>query len=144
MYVANVARRHGHSARWIAYRFDPTVHQATQQSTGVIGCAANQKIVGSRSPGVAHPFFVALKATTGGHQCVGQNVVGFTAVIKTGRLKLALLDLQAFNICFVVHPDAQFLCGAVLCVQQRLAAAQEKSIGSTQAEGAAEGILKTL
>ena len=118
--------------------------QLLEQDALVKARSTNQKVVRRPfaavvlSPGFAQPFTVGLKAPRCQHAGFGSDAL----LPDMGRYKLVTLHLDPVHRRVVANLDPQRLGTAVVGIDQGLATAHEKRIGTRQVQGARQRGLK--
>jgi hypothetical protein len=124
--------------RGVADAVGAGIEQGAQHHAHVVAGAANEEVVGRRSPGFAQPVEVGLEAAAGDHAGAGADGLA----LAQRRLEDALAQAQAAHLGLVAHLHAQRLRAAVVGIDERLAAPQEEGIGAAQVQGARERLLE--
>ena len=115
-----------------------------QHAAHVVGRAADDEVVGGRPPRFLQPREVRLEAAARGHHRLARWITCSTP------LRITVADLNAWpssvdvgDLGVVEDLDAERLGGAVVGVDQRLAAAEEERVGARDVQRAAERRLET-
>ena len=127
----------------IADRFRAAIEEHFQHASHVVGCAADQKIVGRGPPRRAQPVEVRLEAAGGRHDRLRVNFVLHVLMHGDGGGELSVADIQIGDLRVVGDLDAKAFRRPVVRVHQRLPATEEKRIGARELQRAAERRLET-
>ncbi len=112
--------------RGIADFLNALLEQHLQDRAAIVGCAADQEIVGGLAPILLEPFDVGLKTAGGCNKRRSGDGGAAIALLQGGRQKHAVGDFQIEDFRVVEDLDAKLLGGQIKRVQHRPAAAQEE------------------
>ncbi|OIQ67234.1 hypothetical protein GALL_511900 [mine drainage metagenome] len=124
--------------RGIADFLNALLEQHLQDRAAIVGCAADQEIVGGLAPILLEPFDVGLETAGSCNKRRSGDGGAATALLQRGRQKHAVGDFQIEDFRVVEDLDAKLLGGQIERVQHRPAAAEEERVGPAEAERAAE------
>ena len=156
--VQRSAGINGHHVRlgWVTNRVRTLVHHVFDECALVVARTSNQEVVrrpfaqSVLSPGLAQPLDVRLKTTRGQHAGFGGDAFaahrapGFIGafVHDVGGDKMAVGNVECFDLGVVLNLNPQVLSAAVVRIDQCFAAAHEECIGPCGMQSARQRGLK--
>ena len=116
----------------IADLLGAAVEQNAKHPPEVVWCAADDEVVGDVSPVLPEPSDVGLKSASSGDQALGTDLVCRSVVRYACRDEMPVIDDEILYLGFVQDFGAEALCGPVVGVDQRPAAAEKEGVGAPE------------
>ena len=124
--------------RRVADRLRAVVEQYAQHPPGIVGRAANQKIVGHRSPCLFQPGEVRLEPACGRDDAPGADLMLDAVAHHDRRAEPSVLYVEVDHRGVVIDFDAERLRGTVIGVDQCLPAAEKERVRARKVQRAAQ------
>ena len=113
---------------WITNAFNILIQQILQNNTAVIGCSADQKILGRWAPCTCQPINIGLKPTRCGNNGAGFEHLFHTCDRCTDLCDLVSIAFQMVNMRLISNVDTQVFSSAIKRIYQCFTPTKEKRI----------------